>query len=237
VRTTRATVFAMLVCAGVAMSGARLDEPLRAAPAARRISVPGALPLTFERVRADVYTARSRGYDVKISRGSVVIALAAGESLPAAQVRLSFPNAASGVLVPEARVRAQGYLQGRRPEWRRDLRTYGRVRLSALHPGIDIVFYGSDRQLEHDIHIAPGARADQFAMAFEGVDFVGRDASGDLVVSAAGRQLTMRRPAAHQDVNGARTPVAVEFDVRDHTARLVLGEYDRTIPLIISPAP
>ena len=223
-------LFAALVCAGVAASGARLDEPLRAAPAAPRLEIPGALPLTFERAGAGAYLARSRGYDVRISREDVVIALAGGEALPAARVRLSFPGAVPGVLVPEARV-------GARRRSFTSLGRYGRVRMSAIQPGVDVVFYGSDRQLEHKIYVAPGACADQFAMAFEGVDSVGREASGDLVVRAAGRHLTLRRPAAYQDVNGVRTPVAVEFVIRDLHARLVLGEYDRTRPLLVHPAP
>ena len=235
-RTTRAIALVALIGAGVAMSGVRLDEPLRAAPAARRLSVPGTLPLTFERVLPGAYMARSRGYDVKISRDDVIVALAGGEAFAPARVRLSFPGGAPGVLVPEARLDARRTSPKPR-RWVTGLRTYGRVRVSAIQPGIDVVFYGNDRELEHDVHVAPGACAEQFAMAFEGVDSVGLDASGDLVVSAAGRSLTLRRPAAYQDVNGARTPVAVGYVVRDHVARLVLGEYDRTLPLLIHPTP
>ena len=237
-RATRAALFATLVCAGVVMSGARLDEALRAAPAARRITAEGTLPLTFERVKAGLYTARSRGYDVKISSEEVLIALAAGEALPPARVRWLFLDAAPGVLVPEARVDTRHpYLKARRRGWQPGLRTYGRVRMNAIHPGIDAVFFGSDRQLEYELHVAAGAWPHQIAMAFDGAESVGLDASGDLVISASGRQLTMRRPAAYQNVNGTRTSVNAEYAVRDQIARVVLGEYDRARPLIIHPAP
>lgn len=237
IRTARATLLAVLICAGVVMSGARLEEPLRAAPATRRISAPGTLPLTFERVKAGVYTARSRGYDVKISRGDVVIALAAGEALPSARVRLLFGGAAPGVLVPEARVQPTKAYPARNAPWRADLRTFGRVRMNAIYPGIDVVFYGSDRQLEYEVFVAPGGSPEQIAMVFEGADSVSRDASGDLVVSASGRQLTLRRPDAYQEVNGTRTSIATEYIVRDQVTRVVLGQYDRTRPLVIHPAP
>lgn len=227
-----------LICAGVVMSGARLDEALRAAPATRRISPPGTLPLTFERVKAGVYTARSRGYDVRISRDDVIIALAGGEAVPAARVRLLFAGAAPGVLVPEARVQpAKAYPNPRSAQWRADLRTFGRVRMNAVHPGIDVVFYGSDRQLEYEVFVAPGGSPEQMAMVFEGADSVSRDASGDLVVSASGRQLTLRRPNAYQEVNGTRTSITAEYTVRDQITRVVLGQYDRTRPLVIHPAP
>ena len=219
------------------MSGARLDEPLRAAPVARRVATSGTLPLAFERITPGVYMARSRGYDVKITTQDVVIALAGGEALASARVRLSFPGATPGVLIPHTPNETVTPFVRARARWRPEQRTFARVRRQAVHPGIDVVFYGSDRQLEYEFVVAPGAQPDAIAMAFDGIEAVSRAADGDLIISTAGRQLTLRRPDAYQDVNGTRIAIAADFAIENQIARVVLGQYDGSRPLVIHPAP
>ena len=42
-------------------------------------------------------------------------------------------------------------------KWRTNVPHYGKVKYEEVYPGIDLVFYGNQRQLEHDFVIAPGA--------------------------------------------------------------------------------
>ncbi len=50
------------------------------------------------------------------------------------------------------------YFIGNDPKkWRKDVPTYAKVKYHAVYPGVDLVYYGNQRQLEHDFIIAPGA--------------------------------------------------------------------------------
>ena len=50
------------------------------------------------------------------------------------------------------------YLVGSDPTaWRQDVATYGQVRYTGIYPGIDLMFYGRDRQLEFDFVVSPAS--------------------------------------------------------------------------------
>jgi hypothetical protein len=42
-------------------------------------------------------------------------------------------------------------------QWRINLSTYGKVWDEQIYPGIDLVYYGNQRELEYDFRIAPRA--------------------------------------------------------------------------------
>ena len=45
---------------------------------------------------------------------------------------------------------------------------YGKVRLQGVYPGIDLVYYGRQGQLEYDFVVAPGADASAIRWGFDG---------------------------------------------------------------------
>src|SRR5206468_369044 len=45
--------------------------------------------------------------------------------------------------------------------WHTGVPTYAKVRCEGVYPGIDQVFYGSQRQLEYDFVLSPGADPSQ----------------------------------------------------------------------------
>ena len=49
------------------------------------------------------------------------------------------------------------YFVGRRDRWRTGIASYARVRYKAVYPGIDVVYYGNQNDLEYDFVLAPGA--------------------------------------------------------------------------------
>jgi len=49
------------------------------------------------------------------------------------------------------------YLTGNdRAEWRTDIATYAKVKYERVYEGIDLLYYGNQRQLEYDFIVAPG---------------------------------------------------------------------------------
>ena len=74
------------------------------------------------------------------------------------------------------------YLKGNNPAaWRRDIPSYARVRYADVYPGVDLVYYGNQRQLEYDFVIAPGSTPDQIQLRFDGIRGLEIDGDGQLV--------------------------------------------------------
>ncbi|HEV2177809.1 MAG TPA: hypothetical protein VGW33_11520 [Terriglobia bacterium] len=50
------------------------------------------------------------------------------------------------------------YFIGNDPKkWRTNVPTYAKVRYQGVYPGVDLVYYGNQGQLEYDFVVAPGA--------------------------------------------------------------------------------
>ena len=53
------------------------------------------------------------------------------------------------------------YFLGNDPsKWRANVPTYARVHYEGVYPGIDVVYYGNQRQLEYDFVVQPGAEVE-----------------------------------------------------------------------------
>ena len=101
------------------------------------------------------------------------------------------------------------YLTGRDPrKWRTNIPTYAKVRCRGVYPGIDLLYYGSQQQLEYDFVVAPGADPERIRLAFSGADGLSVDPAGDLVVRLAGGEVRFRKPHVYQQSGGRRTEIA-----------------------------
>jgi hypothetical protein len=129
--------------------------------------------------------------------------------------------------------------------WRTNVPTFAKVRYREVYPGIDLMYYGNEGQLEYDLVVAPGADPSRIELAIEGADAVEVDANGDLRLEVAGQELRWRKPVLFQEVDGERVPVAGEYVLRpapaDHHAptprrvRFRVASYNRMLALVIDP--
>ncbi|MCZ7635938.1 MAG: SBBP repeat-containing protein [Verrucomicrobia bacterium] len=138
------------------------------------------------------------------------------------------------------------YFIGNDPaRWRTNVPSFARVRYHEVYPGIDLVYYGNEGQLEYDFVVAPGADPDRIELAIEGADAVEVDTNGDLRLEVAGRELRWRRPVVLQERDGERIDVAGAYVLRPapedgdsagvrHVAFRV-APYDRMLALVIDP--
>ena len=104
---------------------------------------------------------------------------------------------------------------------------YSRVRQRSVYPGIDVVYYASDRNVEYDFLVAPGADPKRIELAFDKPVRV--DANGDLVLAGGVRQ---HRPRVFQD--GREIAAEYRLTSRKHV-EIALADYDRSRPLTIDP--
>ncbi len=124
------------------------------------------------------------------------------------------------------------FFVGDRRNWRSSIPTYSRVRYSQVYPGIDVVYYGRQNQLEYDFVLAPGADPRAIRLKFEGARRVRLSASGDLIVTTRDSQLVQHLPAIYQDgrpIRGRYTLTA------RNTVGVSVDRYDRARPLVIDP--
>jgi hypothetical protein len=72
------------------------------------------------------------------------------------------------------------YFLGNDPaRWHTNVPAYARVEYQGVYPGVDLVYYGSRRQLEYDFVVAPGADPRGIRLGFAGAQSVRVDAGGD----------------------------------------------------------
>lgn len=128
------------------------------------------------------------------------------------------------------------YFLGNDPgRWNRDVRTYGKVRYHDVYPGIDVVHYGHQRQLEHDFIVAPGADPARIRLAFPGADGLELSADGDLMIRLGPEVVRQRKPFVYQMVDGERREVTGRFVLHGGEATFQIASYDTTRVLVIDP--
>lgn len=207
----------------------------------------GKVPLTFEanigqtdsRVK---YLSRGAGYTLFLTaENEAVMSLtrttSAGERQSAA-VRMSLVGSkrAASIQASDPKATISNYINGNDPKkWISGVHHYGRVAYESVYPGIDVVYYGSQRQLEYDFVVAPGANPSAIRLKFSGAESVAADASGDLVLHTQYGDLRQKRPVVYQDINGRRHMIEGRYVVRNGEAKIALGAYDRSKRLVIDP--
>jgi uncharacterized protein (TIGR03437 family) len=205
-----------------------------AAPAVQR----GNIPLSFEpnagQASAQVrYLARGSSYTLYLACGEIVFA---GRNQSPLRTRLSGAN-------PSLRIAGEGpqdsrsnYFIGNDPaKWRTSVPNFARVRYAGVYPGIDLVYYGKDGNLEYDWIVSPGADPQKIRMIFESTDQLRIDKQGDLVIRTGGNEYRHKKPAIYQEVAGKRVPVAGSWTLHGDEAGFRLGAYDRGKELVIDP--
>jgi hypothetical protein len=79
-------------------------------------------------------------------------------------------NSASSAVGLDPLVTRVNYFLGNEPnQWHTNIPPFGRVHYNEIYPGIDLVYYGSQGQLEYDFVVAPGADPKVIQLAFEGL--------------------------------------------------------------------
>ena len=145
----------------------------------------GQMPIAFEANQGQTdaqvrFLSRGPGYSLFLTPGEAVLSLrtpggvddahgnlgslqgtAAGEASRNAVVRLSFDGAnPAPVLAGEQALasRSHYFLGSDAKAWQRDVANFSRVRYEDLYPGVDLVYYGSQKfELEYDLVVAPGS--------------------------------------------------------------------------------
>lgn len=185
------------------------------------------------------FIGHAADYQVALANGTARFIFAGTDQRSRVEIAMRLVGA-SGHVRSEARMPLPGvtnYFIGRDPtKWRRGVRSYGEIFFRDVYPGVDVVYYGNQQQLEYDFRVAPDADVDTIALAFEGSSGLSINPVGELVVSTAAGILVAHAPAIYQERDGQRDAVAGGYELRgDERVGFWVGDYDAHRPLVIDP--
>jgi hypothetical protein len=138
------------------------------------------------------------------------------------------------------------YFIGKDPKkWRPNIPNYARVQYKDVYPGVDLIYYGNQRQLEYDFVIAPGVNPSVIRLAFNGAKKISIDEKGQLILKTTSDDdvILLHAPVIYQEIKGKKKYVLGHYVLlpkirADEEAREVgfqVAAYDVTKPLIIDP--
>jgi hypothetical protein len=161
------------------------------------------------------------------------------ESMTGSVLRMKLRNAnpAAKVTGGDELPGTSNYFIGNDPaKWRTNVSTYAKVKYEGIYSGIDLVYYGNQRQLEYDFIVAPGADPRGIVFDISGARRIRQDGEGDLVLTMSGGEIRWHKPFVYQEKNGARQEIAAHYTITNKSrVGFRLAEYDAGRPVYIDP--
>jgi hypothetical protein len=222
----------------------------------------GKLPLSFEANEGQTdqrvkFISRGPGYDLFLTAAEAVLTLRRPQSPPpdkfvAPVLAKDIPTTSETSVLrlkmmganPGARVEGKDELPGKvnyligddSGKWHANIPTYRRVHYKEIFPGVDMVYYGNQRQLEYDFVIASGADLRALKFSVEGGQHLSIDVKGDLVITVDHSEVKLRKPVIYQVTDqGKRNEVSGSYALKGSEVSFNIKHYDSKKSLIIDP--
>jgi Fe-S cluster assembly iron-binding protein IscA len=225
----------------------------------------GKLSMSFEENQGQTarevrYVSHGNGYDLFLTPQEAVLSLRSfaapdlsplhrmaffravreagrARQMTAIRMRLEGANPGAKIAGTDRLPGSANYFIGNDPKkWHTGVPTYARVKYAEIYPGVDLLFYGNQRQLEYDFIVAPGADPKSIRLKLQGAQKLRVNAEGDLILSVAKGQVILQKPVVYQVVKGERRTIAGRYAVSEgHQVTFIVPDYDRSEPLILDP--
>jgi hypothetical protein len=216
----------------------------------------GKRPLSFEPNRGQTdptvqFLARGSQYTVLLQPTAATLVLSredaaarrAGRPAPAtrAAIRMTLDGAnPRATMSPDRPLPGYvNYITGDKAKTYTGIPTYAATRAAGVYPGIDLVYYGTARQLEYDFVVSPKSDPSLIHLVIDGARAV-VESNGDLrlQIGATSRDtdIVFHKPVLYQQVDGARQSIDGAFTVTANgEVGFHVGEYDHSRELVIDP--
>src|SRR5882762_10579636 len=226
----------------------------------------GKIPLSFEANQGQTdarvkFLAHGQGYTLFLTRGGEALlalrrpALKRDSLHPAANKPAAEPE--SETATPSAVIRmslaganrtpqleganelpgkANYFIGNDQTKWRTNVPLFTKVKYRDVYRGVDLVYYGNQKELEYDFIVAPGADPHSVTLKFAGQKKLSLDAQGRLVLGVKGSEVRLQKPRIYQEIDGARKEISGGYEFKHaHGVGFQVASYDRSRPLIIDP--
>ena len=216
----------------LAMSASGAPAPPPSAPVMKNLA---RLPLAFEKQSSERFLAHGQGYAIGLKDGKATI----GFVLSKDNVTLEFAGSKPSHGVPGSKLPGKAnYFRGNNPQkWQIGLATYERFTYSDVYPGIDVIYYGNQQQLEFDLVVKAGVDPRAIRMRIGGGGKLSLDGSGAVKITERdGASLAIALPKIYQEIDGTKKSIAGHYAIRGGDEVVFnLEHYDRSLPLVIDP--
>ena len=186
------------------------------------------------------FLSRGKGYTLFLTPDEAVFSLRKSDQKADASVlRMKLVGANAN-----AELSGQQELQGKvnymigndRTKWRTNVPTYRKVQYNDVWPGVDMVWYGTQTELEYDFVINRGSEVSQVRLGFDGTEKIRLDEEGNLITVSNGEELKHCAPVVYQQTSDGRVSVAGNYVIKGvNEIGFEVGPYDRSQPLVIDP--
>jgi hypothetical protein len=127
------------------------------------------------------------------------------------------------------------YFVGNNPQnWIHDAPTFRSILYKEIYPGIDVLFYSRQQELEYDFIVSAGSDPGRICILFKGATSAELDEKGGLNLKVGSGTIYLRPPIIYQEQDGTRRGIdgGYSMDLQGRIG-IRLGSYDRNRPLII----
>ena len=114
-------------------------------------------------------------------------------------------------------------------------KTFGAITLGEVFPGIKIDLRIRGDSVEKIYTLEPGADPARIRMGMIGAESLNLDSEGSLIAMTGNGPVKFSAPIAYQQNSGKKMPVKVRYTVEKEFYSYTLGDYDRSLPVIIDP--
>ena len=208
----------------------------------RLVQAYGRLPMSFEANRGQTdprvrFLGRGSSYTLFLTEDEAVLALRNSDGNVAVRVKPVGANPRTIISGIDELPGRSNYFIGTDPkQWHTGVPTYAAVKYDSVYPGIDLIYHGSQGQLEYDFRLNPGADPHVIELSFPGGSKLTVNRSGELIIKLAGGELIEHAPVIFQENGGQRHAVEGRYVLRGKgRVGFRLGNYDRSRPLVIDP--
>lgn len=228
-----------------------------AATKARVLQAYAKLPLSFEANQGQTnkqvkFLTRGNGYSVFLTPTEAVLTLRQTQKSSTATQPVVKPTGKTQTSVlrlqlvgsnPTPQVKGlkqlpgkSNYLTGKdSSKWHTDIAHYAKVQYQAVYPGIDLVYYGNQGQLEYDFVVAPGANPQNIRFQVAGASRLEIDKQGNLLLHTQKGVIRQHRPIVYQQINGQKKVIAGSYFLLGKEVGFKLATYNPTQQLVIDP--
>jgi Tol biopolymer transport system component len=217
------------------------------------------LPLSFEPNQGQFgeevgFLARGAGYNLFLSSGGTVVLRlqnnaksnsfdkkaidhASAAIFDTLQLKLDGANSDAPATALAELPGKSNYFIGNDPKkWHTDIPGFAKVKYESVYPGIDVVYYGNQREIEYDFIVAPRTNPDVIKIDIQGARDIKINSDGELVLKTKGGELRQPKPLIYQDIEGVRRTIPGGYARKGKRhIGFEIGNYDRTKTLIIDP--
>ena len=198
-------------------------------------------PVTTSHGRCSEFTLHSNAYALSVHPAKLVLNLASSPGKragPTVSIRFSGADPDAWLEPSDRQPGVTNYLSSSDPKaWRTGIPSYRRVQAHSVYPGIDLLYYSSQGQVEYDLLIAPHADPNRIRLKIAGARAIRLDRNGDLVLDTDGGEIRQRKPVLYQERNSRSLSIDGHYVLLGRNeVGFQVGSYDQSTRLVIDPA-